>query len=220
MTWSCPLTLNSDRSPRQGSAEALAAAIRRGADLRIYTEFRYNEHLDPGSTISEVIREVADFRVTYLLNDHWTAGIITLRQPINVPDGFGPRASMSFFLYNQDGQQAIARPYLDGRSVDVPSAPSLPDGKNPSPKYHQQDVWDVNTNAPSSNFIYDFDVFEYKVLDELLRADMIDKPFFGESIPLPPEKADSFFVEPSCRGIFLRPGRLAASENQDCQAPQ
>ncbi len=39
---------------------------------------------------------------------------MSLRQPISLPLGFGPRPSMSFFLYNQDGRQAIARPYLDG----------------------------------------------------------------------------------------------------------
>ena len=34
------------------------------------------------------------------------------------------------------------------------------------PKYHQQDGWDGETNAPSSNFIYDFDVFKYWVRDD------------------------------------------------------
>jgi hypothetical protein len=41
-------------------------------------------------------------------------GFMTLRQPIALPDGFCPRASMSCFLYNQNGQQAIARLLLDG----------------------------------------------------------------------------------------------------------
>ena len=34
--------------------------------------------------------------------------------PVALPGGFGPRESMSRFLYNQDGHQAIARPLLDG----------------------------------------------------------------------------------------------------------
>lgn len=42
---------------------------------------------------------------------------MTLRQPIELTEGFGERPSMSFFLYNQDGRQAIARPYLDGGGV-------------------------------------------------------------------------------------------------------
>ena len=29
--------------------------------------------------------------------------------PVQLPDGFGPRESMSFFMYDQDGQQAVAR---------------------------------------------------------------------------------------------------------------
>jgi hypothetical protein len=155
-----PLTLNSDRTVREGSFAALADAIRRAADLRIATEFRHNEHIDTASDDPELVREVAEFRVTYLLDDRWSAGIMTLRQPVGLPDGFGPRPSMSFFLYNQDGQQAIARPYLDG-------APGLAplDDHNDMPRYHQQDSWDAGTNAPSSNFIYDFDVYRFLVDD-------------------------------------------------------
>jgi hypothetical protein len=48
---------------------------------------------------------VAEFRVTYLLDDSWSAGIMTLRQPVELPEGFGPRPSLSCFLYNQDGSQ-------------------------------------------------------------------------------------------------------------------
>ncbi|MFH1008722.1 MAG: hypothetical protein V1800_14670 [Candidatus Latescibacterota bacterium] len=33
------------------------------------------------------------------------------------------------------------------------------------PKYHELDSWDAGTNAPSSNFIYDFGVFRYFVRD-------------------------------------------------------
>ena len=57
-----PLTLNGDRSIRDGSFAALNAAIRRGADLRIATEFRHNEHIDPTSNSAELVREVAEFR--------------------------------------------------------------------------------------------------------------------------------------------------------------
>jgi hypothetical protein len=65
-TWKCAYSLNNARRPLSGSEEELAAAIRRGADLRIYTEFGHNEHLDTTSKNPELIREVADFRVTYL----------------------------------------------------------------------------------------------------------------------------------------------------------
>ena len=151
-----------------GSPEALCAAIRRGADLRIYTEFIHNQHIDPASASDELIREVSEFRATYLVEDRWCAGIMTLRQPISLPDGFGPRASMSFFMYNQDGQQAIARPHLDGGTprADARLGPSPLDDWRAYPKYHQQDGWDAGTNAPSSNFIYDFEVFRYFVCDD------------------------------------------------------
>lgn len=160
-----PLTLNTDRTIRSGSYTALAAAIRRGADLRIATEFRHNEHIDTDSPSPELIREVAEFRVTYLLEDHWSAGIMMLRQPVDLPDGFGPRPSMSCFLYNQDGQQAIARPYLDGLPAHGPRGPSPLDDHSAMPRYHQYDSWDAGTNAPSSNFVYDFDHYQFWVND-------------------------------------------------------
>lgn len=115
--WKCACELDRSRRVVAGSEEALVEAIRRGADLRIQTEFRHNEHIDTKSADSGLIREVAEFPATYLLERRWVAAIMTLRQPISLPDGFGPRPSMSFFLYNQDGGQAIARPYLDGGAV-------------------------------------------------------------------------------------------------------
>lgn len=164
--WQMVLHLNRDRSVAVGSEEALRSAIRRGADLRIYTEFRHNEHIEPGSENAEIVREVSDFRVTYLVEDRWVAGIMNLRMPIVPPEGFGPRPSMSFFMYNENGRQAIARPYLDGRPPSGAPGPSAWDDHGNMPKYHQHDGWDADTNAPSSNFTYDFEVFRYYVRNE------------------------------------------------------
>jgi hypothetical protein len=164
--WRVALELNGRREVTAGSPDALCAAIRRGADLRIYTEFIHNEHIDPASDSTELIREVSEFRATYLVEDRWSAGIMTLRQPIALPDRFGPRASMSFFMYNQDGQQAIARTYLDGGPCSASMGPAPLDDWSAFPKYHQQDGWDAGTNAPSSNFIYDFEVYRYFVCDD------------------------------------------------------
>ncbi len=91
--WHPVLELDSRREVTGGSPDALCAAIRRAADLRIYTEFIHNQHIDPTSASDELIREVSEFRATYLVEDRWCAGIMTLRQPIGLPDGFGPRAS-------------------------------------------------------------------------------------------------------------------------------
>lgn len=162
-SWKCVYSLDSDRHPVSGSAAELAAAIRRGADLRVYTEYRHNEHIDITSTNPELIREVMDFRVTYLLENRWVAGIITLRQPISPPGGFAARPSMSFFMYNQDAQQAIARPYLDA----LPMTGTSPlDDHRAMPKYHLLESWDEGTNAPSRNFIYDFEVYRFWVCDD------------------------------------------------------
>ena len=164
--WKCVLELDSDRSIKAGSETALGDAIRRGAELRVYTEFRHNEHIDVTSDNPELIQETAEFRITYLLDDHWTAGIMSLRQPIDLPKGFGPRPSMSFFMYNQNGQQAIVRPFLDGGKAEGQPGPSPLEEYSDMPKYHQQDNWDADTNAPGSNFIYDFEIFRYWVRDE------------------------------------------------------
>lgn len=163
--WKCALTLNSQRETITGSEKALADAIRRGADLRINTEFLHNEHLDTDSDNAELVCEVSEFGVTYLVKDSWVAGLMNLRQPVNPPVGFGPRPSMSVFLYNQNGQQAVARPFLDGKPGKGIHDPMTYDTPPNMPKYHTIDTCDANSNAPSSNFIYDFEVYRYFVCD-------------------------------------------------------
>ena len=164
--WKSVLELASDRTVTAGSEAALCDAVRRGADLRIYTEFIHNEHVDPTSANGELVQEVSDFPLTYLVDDRWASGIMTFRMPISPPAGFGPRASMSFFMYGQNGQQAIARPYLDGEVAAGEPGPAPVDEHEDTPKCHEQSNWDVRTNAPSSNFIWDFEVFRYIVWDQ------------------------------------------------------
>lgn len=156
----CSLALDMDRNVVEGSADELRNAIRNGADLRIYTEFRHNEHIDPSSDNPEMIREVSDFPATYLIDDRWVAAMMTLRQPVTLPDRFGDRASMSFFMYNEDGRQAVARPFLDGKGY-VPTPDSGP-GCDLT-KWHDLGEWDLKTAAPSKNFIYDFYSYKYLV---------------------------------------------------------
>ncbi|MBN2296305.1 MAG: twin-arginine translocation signal domain-containing protein [Pirellulales bacterium] len=163
--WKSVLDLDNRRRVTAGSLAALCEAIGRGADLRILTEFVYNEHIDVKSDNAELVREVSDFRVTYLLDNRWAAGIMSQRMPICPPEGFGERPSMSFFMYNQDGRQAIARPYLDGSPVSGHRGSSPLDDHSDMPKYHQLDSWDADTNAPSSNFVYDFHRYSYIVCD-------------------------------------------------------
>ncbi len=164
--WHCTLELRADRGVAAGSTAALCEAIRRGADLRVYTEFDHHEHIEPGSDCRDRVRETSEFRCTCLLDDRWAAGIMTLRQPVALPDGFGPRPSMSFFLYNQDGLQAIARPYLDGGPVIAEPGPSPLAAHAEMPKYHELERRDEGTNAPSSTFIYDFEVMRFLVRDD------------------------------------------------------
>jgi len=204
MAWTCVLELDSERRVRSGSEEALAQAIRQGADLRIGTEFRHNEHIDVTSDSPEQVHEVAEFGVTYLLDDRWAAGIMSLRQPIELPVGFGPRPSMSYFLYNQDGQQAIARPFLDGQSVTGSPGPSRDEPPADMPKYHVQDSWDAETNAPSHNFVYDFEIFRYLVSDswqEVLAHDADGREVSGAVENLADAFSSGCAVKVAVRGL-------------------
>ena len=162
-SWNQVLELDPARSPVSGTSDALVAAIRDGADLRVGTAFRHNEHIDTTSVNDEMIHEVMDFRIIYLVEDRWVAGIQNLRMPVALPDDFGPRESMSFFLYNQDGHQAIARPFLDHRPASGRPGPSPIDEWADMPKYHELASFDAETNAPSSNFVYDFEYFRFMV---------------------------------------------------------
>ena len=164
--WQAVLTLDSQRRIIAGNPQLLWEAVSRGADLRIYSEFRHNEHIDTASASDELVQETMDMRATYLVDGRWCAGITTLRQPVELPEGFGPRPSLSLFLYNEDGGQAIARPYLDGPPAAGKKGPSLPADHSAMPKYHETDRWDDGTNAPCSNFVYDFETLRYFVRDD------------------------------------------------------
>jgi len=180
--WTCALELDESRAVTAGSADALVAAIGHAADLRIATAFRHNEHIDTTSDDPELIEEVAEFGVTVVVEKRWAAGIMSLRQPVDLPVGFGPRPSMSFFLYNQNGEQAIARPFLDSgaqsradlllnRIANAAKGPSAPTAPDNMPRYHALDNWDEFSNAPSHNFVYDFDFFRYCVRDDWREVD-------------------------------------------------
>jgi len=217
--WTCALELDDRREPARGSPEALCRAIGRGADLRCYTEFRHNEHIDVTSDNPEKILESMDFRVTYLVEERWVAGVITLRQPVSLPDGFGARPSMSFFLYNQDARQAVARPFLDGQPAPGPIGPSPAQDPVEMPKYHVLDAWDQETNAPSSNFVYDFDVYRFWVRDEwreVLRHDEAGRVQSGSVDDLVAAFAGGAEVKVGIRGLCVglaeNPGAAPAHE--------
>ena len=118
--WRLALQLDDARHPSVGSTAALGAAVARGAELRIGSHFTLKEHVEPSiaDEDDELVVETAEFGVVYAVapeggGEPWVAGLMTNRQPLSGA-GFGPRSSMSYFLYNQDGQQACARLFLDG----------------------------------------------------------------------------------------------------------
>ncbi len=168
----CVLELDMKRNVKGGSPENLQNAIRNAADLRVYTEFRHNEHIDTSSDNNQQIKEVSDFPATYLIDDRWVSAIMTLRQPVTLPDRFGGRPSMSFFMYNQDGTQAVARPHLDKNGFyETEGAPPMDmfnggGEKKPMVNMHVGEQFDAETNAPALNFVYDFYSYKFLAQDE------------------------------------------------------
>ena len=158
--WNSVLELDTNRNITAGSPQALREAINRGADLRIYTGFQHNEHIDVRSSNDDLIQEVSDFPCTYLLDNRWAAGMMTFRQPVQLPGTFGTRASLSLFMYNENGLQSIARPILDKSPEPVGEDTPILESK-----YHLLSSFDQDTNGPASNFIYDFFSYRFMVND-------------------------------------------------------
>ena len=164
-SWECAYELNEKRGEIAGSAGDLAKAIRSGADLRICTSFDYEEHMGPTEEHQGLVEESVDLRVTYVIDDRWSAGITATRYPADSALGFQPYPSLSFYLYNQDGRQGIARPFLGG------TGPSTNENREEAvgqvaPKFFVQDMHDKGTRSPSENFIYDFSFFRFCVCDD------------------------------------------------------
>lgn len=157
-SWHPVVALDQQRKLRQGDWSALVEAVRGGADLRMKSQFYHHEHIEPGSPNHALIEEVMDWRVTHVIENRWVSACANLRQPITLlGNGFGPDPSLSLFLYNQDGQQAVARLFLDGKVREGARGPG-PVVQDPAmPKYHLQEVFDAETNGPSRNFLYDFE---------------------------------------------------------------
>ena len=170
--WRLALELAPDRSVRTGSKADLAAAIGRGADLRVYTEFLFEEHIVPGGngdpSQDGLIREVIDFRETILVGDGHVGAITTQRQPLEPPFGFnGTQPRMSFFMYTSDGDQALAGLVFGG--VDGAPAPGERMVEEPPPdmpKMGPQEFFDLGTSGPSRNFVYDMETYRYFVRDD------------------------------------------------------
>eukprot|EP01051_Picozoa_sp_SAG22_P000320 SAG22_NODE_7_length_40155_cov_25.241356_33_plen_373_part_00 len=116
----------------------------------------------------------------------WVAGFMTTRQPVNSNDNtghgaFGPTPAISLFMYNQDGRQARAAVQLDPEAFAAASVPAPPatttaaaaaaklGGEFVSPTaailadglMSIQSQFDMDTDAPSSNFTYYFESYNF-----------------------------------------------------------
>ncbi len=171
--WRCALELAPSRKITSGAYADLAAAISRGADLRVYTEFTHEEHIVPfGSPATQdpafngLYREIIDFRVAYLINQSHVAGVTMLRQPLEPSTGFnGTQPRMSFFLYNMDAGQACASLILDNSPAARPGTNAIEPVPREMPKLRDTTAFDLGSHAPSRNFIYDMEVYRYFVCD-------------------------------------------------------
>jgi len=159
--WSCAYELDEHQRPMAGSTDALAMAVRRGADIRLYTTFDWLDHME-SSADHGLIEETIDLRVTYLLEGRWVSALTAMRYPAEAGLGFAAEPSLSFFMYNQDGRFGIARPEL--RRVERrPVMDQLP---GHSPLYRVIDAADQGTNYASHNATYDFNCIRWLVRDD------------------------------------------------------
>ena len=169
--WVCALELDARRAVVRGSPAGLAAAIQRGADLRIYTEFIHEEHIGPTGrpesrdpSQSGLMKEVI---TVYLLGSAHVAGITMLRQPVEATLGFfGTQPKMSFFLYNMDGHQACASLVLDDQRAAPPGQNRVAPTPADMPKMSPEERFDLGSTGPSRNFIYDMERYRYFVRDD------------------------------------------------------
>ena len=153
------LSLDENRSITEGSTRKLNEEIRKGAEIRISTGFLCNEHIDVESDDDQLMVETTHFEETVLIDDHWSAYYMTLRQPVSANQGlFGDPSSLSLFLYNQDGRQALARVIMDGRRDEVSLAHTEDGGMA---KMHTFSINDADTPGISKNFIYDFEFYRF-----------------------------------------------------------
>ncbi|MDO5553299.1 MAG: hypothetical protein Q4G68_06020 [Planctomycetia bacterium] len=157
------LELDTHRKITTGSPELLRNAVANGADLRIATGFRHNEHIDVTSQDDQLIVETSSFKQTVLINDRWVAGYMTLRQPVTLVNGFGQPNSLSLFLYNQNGQQALARVIFEDRPDSAFGKKLESEGVS---KFHTFSQYDTESTGPSKNFVYDFDFYRYYVTEK------------------------------------------------------
>jgi len=172
--WQCVLELDSSESVTSGSEKQLCAAVRNGADLRVYTEFNFEEHIAPDMGMLDnhecdgLIREVIDFRQTILVDNRHVAGVTTTRQPMNPILGFnGVDPRMSLFMYNMTGHQSCATlslAALDPTTDQVTSSEVIPTPTH-MPKMSETHAFDVGSRCPSRNFIYHMEVYKFWVQD-------------------------------------------------------
>jgi len=173
--WQCLLELDPNRKVVSGDRETLRRAIANGADLRIYTEWLFEEHVAPDlkramkDDEAGMLQEVIDFRETMTVGDEHACGVTTLRQSILPIERFNPAAPnrMSYFLYDLDGWQGCANLLFGeaagaGESVAKRVIPPRPD----MPKMSEMEQFDAGTTGPSSRFIYQFERYRYFVRDD------------------------------------------------------
>ncbi len=172
--WQCALELDRSENVVSGSETMLCDATRRGADLRVYTEFYFEEHIAPpldDADLTEhdgLIQEVIDFRQTFLVDDRHIAGNTSTRQPLNPILGFnGPQPRMSLFMYNMTGHQSCATLPLDTHELTAKESGVYELVPTPAnmPKMSETHAYDLDSTSPSRNFIYHMEVYRFWVQD-------------------------------------------------------
>lgn len=173
--WTCVQELDANRHPVTGSDRAVSEAVARGADLRVYTEWRFEEHVAPDlnrpaeTDECGLMQEVIDFRQTIFVEPSYAVGVTTLRQAILPIAGFNPQGvpRMSFFMYDVQGRQRCANVLLDDNAAPAEAGNvRIMPMRDDMPLMSEVELHDENTKAPSTNFIYRMERYRYFVRDD------------------------------------------------------
>lgn len=108
--WTQACRIGGDFQALEGSVAEVAAAVRRGADLRRFSTY------DPPQT--GLVEETMALQTTWVFDAEHVGGLSTLRHPADCGLGFFKQASLAYWVFGVTAPQTAAFVPLDGAPAD------------------------------------------------------------------------------------------------------
>ncbi len=102
-------TTNGDHKPIAGSVADVAAAVRRGADLRRFSTYNLKG--------TGMVEETMTLQTTWVFDEGHVGGLQTLRHPVNAGLGISMLPSMSLWIFGVEAPQRSTFVPLNGKPV-------------------------------------------------------------------------------------------------------